>query len=368
MAITFLKSIWSGIRNKLENIRQGHTHDRPVKSFKEDQEKEAAFDYKDRGARLVPVKQIIGSVGRYNDFDGEFRLKQHMDSERFHNIIKAMKSGKALPPVKLYQIKDEYYVLDGNHRIAAAKELGRLDINAKIVEFIPSSETLDNILYREKSEFSETTQLPYAIELTEIGQYAHLMEQISKHLDFLQRETEESVSFASAAKDWYQTIYRPLINIIEQSDLIKSFPERTLADVYAYISTHQWDQGRTRKYGSAIDRFISDNMEEFRKKMSTTKENEYPEMTLGITAFILINVKAKNEFKIMDKLFALKEVQEVHSVHGEVDLLVKMRLSRDLLSSDAEMIGEFVHNKVRSISGVTSTVTLIPGASKMKEK
>ncbi|UCD31862.1 MAG: Lrp/AsnC ligand binding domain-containing protein [Desulfobacterales bacterium] len=368
MAITFLKSIFTGIRNKLGNIRHDRTREHLVKSFKEDQEKEEAFDYKDRGVRLVPVKQIIGSVGRYNDFDSEFRLKQHMHSDRFHNIIKAMKSGKALPPVKLYQIKDEYYVLDGNHRIAAAKELGRHEIDAKIVEFIPSSMTLDNILYRERIEFNETTQLPYTIDLTEVGQYGHMMGQISKHLDFLNREAEEPMSFESAANDWYETIYRPLTNIIEQSGLIKSFPERTLADVYAYISTHQWDQGRTRKYGSAIDRIISDNMEEFRKKMANTKETEYPEMTRGITAFILINVKAKSEYKIMDKLFALKEVQEVHSVHGEIDLLVKIMLTRDLLSSDAEMIGEFVHNNVRSISGVTSTVTLIPGASKMKQK
>jgi len=109
-------------------------------------------------------------------------------------------------------------------------------------------------------------------------------------------------------------------------------------------------------------------MEEFRKKMSNTKEIEYPEMKWGITAFILINVKAKSELKIMDKLFALKEVQEVHAVHGETDLLVKIRLTRDLISSDAEIIGQFVHDKVRSISGISRTVTLIPGVSKMKEK
>jgi hypothetical protein len=38
------------------------------------------------------------------------------------------------------------------------------------------------------------------------------------------------------------------------------------------------------------------------------------------------------------------------------------------MSSDAEIISQFVHNKVRNISGVTGTVTLIPGASKMKKK
>jgi len=57
------------------------------------------------------------------------------------SIKQAMREGKHIPPIKLYKIKDEYYVLDGNHRIAVAKELGRLDITGKIVELIPSSNT-----------------------------------------------------------------------------------------------------------------------------------------------------------------------------------------------------------------------------------
>jgi uncharacterized ParB-like nuclease family protein len=53
------------------------------------------------------------------------------------SIKRALLEGKSLPPVILYQINDEYYVMDGNHRIAAAKELDRFNIKAKILEFIP---------------------------------------------------------------------------------------------------------------------------------------------------------------------------------------------------------------------------------------
>ena len=115
-----------------------------VKSFKENQRREEAFPTRDRGVRSVPLDKIVGSVGRYNDFDDKFRLKQHVPPERLQRIKAAMKSGKPLPPVKLYQIKDEYFVLDGNHRIAAAKAFGWIDINAKIVEFIPTRNTLEN--------------------------------------------------------------------------------------------------------------------------------------------------------------------------------------------------------------------------------
>ena len=101
--------------------------------------------------------------------------------------------------------------------------------------------------------------------------------------------------------------------------------------------------------------------------MADTQDCEYPEMTRGITAFVMMTVKAKSEYRIMDKLYQLKEVREIHSVHGEVDILVKVVLTRDLLTSDAEVIGDFVHENIRGISGVNSTRTLIPGHSKFKE-
>jgi hypothetical protein len=45
---------------------------------------------------------------------------------------------------------------------------------------------------------------------------------------------------------------------------------------------------------------------------------------------------------------------------------VKVELIRDLLSSDAEVISQFVHEKVRQLPGIISTNTLIPGFSKIK--
>ncbi len=47
-------------------------------------------------------------------------------------------------------------------------------------------------------------------------------------------------------------------------------------------------------------------------------------------------------------------------------MLIKIVLTRDLVSSDVEMIGRFVHNQMRQISGVISTQTLIPSVSKIK--
>jgi hypothetical protein len=277
-----------------------------------------------------------------------------------------MREGKSLPPVKLYKIKDEYYVLDGNHRIAAAKAFGRSDIMAKIVEFIPSSNTLENIIYREKSEFMEQTGLVHPLDISEVGQFPYLLEQVEAHRAFLAGGEKPGATLKEAASDWYRTIYQPMTGIIQKGNLLGSFPGRTLDDLYAYISFHQWEKGRTRHYGIGIDKLIPRDMEAFREEMATMNKEEYPEMLRSITAFITMNVEAKRELKIVDKLFALHEVREVHSIHGSIDILVKIALTRDLLSSDAEVIGQFVHSKVRQIDGIISTQTLIPGESKVK--
>jgi DNA-binding Lrp family transcriptional regulator len=276
-----------------------------------------------------------------------------------------MRSGKTLPPVKLYQIKKEYYVMDGNHRIAAANELGYADISAHVIEFIPSKGSLENLVYREKARFDDLTELPHTIELTGFDQYQHLTDQISMHRKYLVRETNEPVTIQQAAKDWYKTIYRPLVAIIKKGHLLEHFPGRTLADLYTFLSVHQWERNDPGlRYGIGISKLVPKDMEEFRRKMASLKETQYPEMLREITAFVLINVSAKKEIRIVEKLFKLKEVQEVHSVHGSVDVIAKIVLKRDLVSSDAETIGDFVHKKVRQIAGVISTQTLIPGFSK----
>jgi hypothetical protein len=296
-------------------------------------------------------------------------MRSHLPVERLEKIKSRMKAGKALPPVKLYQIKNEYYALDGNHRIAAANELGYEEIKAWVVEFIPSKGSKENLIYREKAQFGDRTQLPYDIELTEFGQYEHLIEQISKHRDYLENTDAAPVSFQKAAKDWYETIYEPFIAIIKNGRLIRHFPGRTLADLYIFISVHLWarkDLGL--RYGIGISELVPKNMEDFRKKMAKLKQTEYPEMLREITAFVLINASAKKEIRLVDKLIDLDEVKEVHSVHGSVDIIAKIVLKRDLVSSDAETIGDFIHNKIRQLSGVISTQTLIPGYSKIKKK
>ncbi len=374
--------IMSGFRKTVNDFWQQRIHSSQAKSFHENQSREEAYDSLQRGTQSVPLTQIVGSVGRYHDFDSRFRLHHHLPDDKLKHVTDLMKGGVTLPPVKLYQIKHEYYVLDGNHRVAAAKELGHESIAARIVEFLPSPTSLENILYRERREFLDFAGLQEEeIELTEVGQYHSLCDQIHKHQEFLQRETTHrktthrgtthrvtthTVCFQEAAGDWFATIYTPLVTLVRQGKLLDAFPQRTLADLYTYISSQQWQKGRQQSYSKEIDRLIPNSMEEFREKMAQKTGHEYPEMQREVTVFILMNVTGKREDRIIDKIFALPEVKEIHSVHGNVDLIAKIVLTRDLLSSDAETISHFVNDHIRQHPGIVSTQTLIPGISKVK--
>ncbi len=368
MATTSSKSKLIHALQNLFGLKNGGSGKGLPDYFEKVRTEEQANESVDRGVSLVPIAQIAGSVGRYKDFDAQFRPKGYDTDERSESILAAMRKGRSLPPIGLYKIKDNYYILDGHHRYSAAKKLGHSHISASVIELLPSKDSFENRLYRERSDFKDRFGLPQAPELTEIGQYRHLAEQIAEHHAYLDSQPGKAFSEAEAAADWHRTIYLPLKALIETSGLVKSFAKRTVDDLYLYISLHQWKYAKARQYGIGVDRLIPKDMEEFRDKMAQHSKQEYPEMRREINAFILLNVEGRHDEKIMNKLYNLPEVREVHSVNGAVDIIIRVQLTRDLLTSDAELISQFMQTTIRQWTGVVSTQTLLPGVSMIKDR
>lgn len=74
------------------------------------------------GNREVEVDKIIGSLGRYHDFDRAFLPTQSRTRDRWLSIDKAHYQDVILPPIELYKIGEVYFVKDGNHRVSVARE------------------------------------------------------------------------------------------------------------------------------------------------------------------------------------------------------------------------------------------------------
>jgi hypothetical protein len=84
------------------------------------------------GRRVVAVEKVVGSVGRFRDFDGEFLPIRRSVGERWRRVDRAFHRGVDLPPVELYKVGEGYYVLDGNHRISVARFQGVKWIEAEV--------------------------------------------------------------------------------------------------------------------------------------------------------------------------------------------------------------------------------------------
>ena len=85
-----------------------------------------------RGVQTVVIKQIRGSEGRSSDFDARFNPGPGHSPGRWLSIATAWQMGLELPPVKLVEVDDRYFVVDGHHRISVACALGQEYIEAEV--------------------------------------------------------------------------------------------------------------------------------------------------------------------------------------------------------------------------------------------
>ena len=82
--------------------------------------------------RMVPIAQIDGSENRLADFDRNFNPLHDHTRDRWLTIARALQRGRYLPPVKLIQVGDHYFVRDGHHRISVARALSWDAIEATV--------------------------------------------------------------------------------------------------------------------------------------------------------------------------------------------------------------------------------------------
>ena len=70
-------------------------------------------------------------TGRY----GAFMPLRASAAEKWKRVDLAFHRGVDLPPVILYRLGDEYFVLDGNHRVSVARYHGLPAVEAEVTEF-----------------------------------------------------------------------------------------------------------------------------------------------------------------------------------------------------------------------------------------
>lgn len=88
--------------------------------------------------QAIPLHKIQGTNGRLDRFDRDFHPILRRDKARWTGVASGMMNDPTqLPPLELVQVGDVYYVLDGHHRVSVARSLGKLFIDANVIQWQP---------------------------------------------------------------------------------------------------------------------------------------------------------------------------------------------------------------------------------------
>lgn len=204
----------------------------------------------ERGIQNIPLDAIVGSVGRYSDFTRTFLPRRSDDRDRWAGVRAALEKNEGLPPIEVYKVGEVYFVVDGNHRVSIARQVGSHTIEARVIEFqtevelTPNVQPDDLIAKAEYVDFLNATRLRETrpnvdLSVTSCCQYEKLMEQVRVSQYLLQEETKQDIPLQDAAAYWYDNMYIPLAEAIRDRGLLRWFPGRTITDLYIWIAENR---------------------------------------------------------------------------------------------------------------------------------
>ena len=226
-----------------------------IRSFADDAARAGALEQRALGPRRVDVARIVGSVSRPGDLGADFRTTQKWteDQQRFQNVLYAYGRGDALPPVELYKLGYGYYVLDGHHRVAAARQLGKTSIDAVVTEFVPLEDPQTERVSGERLDFEEATGLT-RVGVARPGHYSRLLALIDAY------GAEHGISERrEAARGWYEAVFKPLQPRLRALHLDRHFPGDRTADIFLRLFDYRREesarQGRELSWDEALAGF-----------------------------------------------------------------------------------------------------------------
>lgn len=208
------------------------------------------------GVHPIPVKDIVGSLGRYDNFNAQFLPKDWHDRGKAAGVRSMNELETDFPPIKVYQVHDKYFVVDGHHRVMVSVERKREYIDAEVTrveydvdlasgrEFSAMTVITRKLLISIEAEaFARETglyddMLRHPLAVTELSSYAKLFEYITELANYRRSQGIEE-PLAMAAFAWYRKSFLPAAEVIVAEHVLDRFPGRTVADLYVWMRIHQ---------------------------------------------------------------------------------------------------------------------------------
>jgi ParB-like nuclease domain len=241
---TFRKARRREAYRRLSQIA-GRGGSRPLLSLDEVSRRLRAFEQSYVGVRPIRVADVVGTVSRVDDFDRDFLPKRSKIQERWQNVERMYPEGD-FPPIVVYELDGRYFVVDGHHRVAIARQRGIEFIDAEITRLrsrypLPADADIGAVIMAEQQRrFMEESGIERArpearIEFSRPQGYIELLEHLKIHGFHLMMERASLCTMEEIAGDWYDRVYLPTVEVIRREGLHDLWPKATDADLFLWV-------------------------------------------------------------------------------------------------------------------------------------
>jgi hypothetical protein len=146
----------------------------------------------------------------------------------------------------VYQVNDIYFVIDGNHRVALAKQKRAEFIDAEVTEILTDIEInedidFEKVIYLEQARrFMQQSGLersrPMArIDFTRPQGFAELLDVVKAHGYDLMIDRDRVLQPHEVAADWYDRVYLPAVESIRWEKLLELEAGSTEGDLFLWV-------------------------------------------------------------------------------------------------------------------------------------
>jgi hypothetical protein len=203
------------------------------------------FERRYVGVRPIPLTQVVGTDSRAKDFDRDFLPRRPVVGERWRRVEQAYPEGD-FPPIVVYQLGDAYFVIDGHHRVAIARQRGADTIDAEVTELkarwhLDADADVVELIHAEQERiFMEDSGLARVrpnlrVRFSRPVGYLELLENVQIHGYHTMRAAGRVLPPEVIGADWYERIYEPTLEAIRREGLDEAAPEVTDADLFLCV-------------------------------------------------------------------------------------------------------------------------------------
>ena len=203
---------------------------RGAKCFDDEIRKYGPYATIEAGLRVIEVKRITGSVNKCHELDRRFRTRRRRDRKerwRRNRLDGHSLQFYSIPPIDVYLLSGEYYVIDGNRRVAAAKQFGLEFMDAYVTGCVPHGNKEAHRGVVSQRLFEQQTGLKN-VRLDYTSGYAELLEEV--------REYSEGDNLAESARSWYSEVFLPRLRVIAESELKRRYEHAREGDLYLMVT------------------------------------------------------------------------------------------------------------------------------------